>query len=370
MGKKSGPPAPDYKGAAEQQAAASKELNTEQTWANRPNVSTPWGNFTWDSSAGVDPSTGQKITQWDMNVNLTPAEQAALNDQQAIQSGRSGAALGLLDQATEGFGKPMDWSQMPERAGNVGAFNFGGTDFRQKSQDAVMKLAQPMMDQRREGERSRLLNQGISEGSEAWSNAMRDVSDAENRMALSAIETGRGESAQQFGQDLSAYNTQYDAGNFANTNRAGAIAEEAQRRGMTLNELNALLTGQQVSMPNQPGFNSANKSEAPNYLGAAMGEYDASLDRHNAKSGMMGNLVNGAAQAASSYFMFSDERLKENIETVGVDSRGLRVVRYAYRGLPGRHVGVIAQEAAKVYPEAVALHPSGFLMVDYNRLGA
>jgi hypothetical protein len=68
-------------------------------------------------------------------------------------------------------------------------------------------------------------------------------------------------SAQNFSQAL-------QQSGYANTLRQQAIAEQLQRRGWSLNEINALLQGQQVGMPTFPGFMGAGKAAAPNYLGA------------------------------------------------------------------------------------------------------
>ncbi len=79
MGKKSGPPAPDYTAAANAQADASKDNLTQQTWANRPTQNTPWGSSTWQSQSAIDPSTGKPVTQWTNNVTVDPRLQGALD---------------------------------------------------------------------------------------------------------------------------------------------------------------------------------------------------------------------------------------------------------------------------------------------------
>ena len=65
--------------------------------------------------------------------------------------------------------------------------------------------------------------------------------------------------------------------------------------------------------------------------------------------------------------IFSDERLKEDMEPVGVGFDGANIYRFRYRGDPTFRVGFSAQEIARLHPEAVQVHPSGFLMVDYGR---
>ena len=93
-------------------------------------------------------------------------------------------------------------------------------------------------------------------------------------------------SGQQFNQNL-----QY--ANMMNNLRQQAIAEQAQRRGMSLNEMNALLTGQQVGMPQMPRFNASGIAETPQLLNAANMQYQAALDAQNAKNAAFGNTMGG-----------------------------------------------------------------------------
>ena len=43
--------------------------------------------------------------------------------------------------------------------------------------------------------------------------------------------------------------------------------------------------------------------------------------------------------------------------------------RFAYNGSQKLYVGVIAQEALKIMPQAVAHDQEGYLIVDYSKLG-
>jgi hypothetical protein len=79
-----------------------------------------------------------------------------------------------------------------------------------------------------------------------------------------------------------------------------------------------------------------------------------------------------AAATAAQLAALSDVRLKRDVQTVGRDSAGRRIVTFAYLwDGPGiKHTGHIAQEIAVSDPHAVSAHPSGYLMVDYARLEA
>jgi hypothetical protein len=165
--------------------------------------------------------------------------------------------------------------------------------------------------------------------------------------------------AQQFG-----LNQQF--ADSRNRLRQQAIAEQMQRRGMSLNEMNALLSGQQVNMPNMPSFAAAQRSETPNILGATQMGYDAALGSYNAQQAGFGNLLGAGAQLGSAAFMFSDRRLKSNLKRVGTHATGVGIYDYTMMGMPQR--GVIAQEVERVRPDLVKRHANGYLMVNYGGL--
>tara|TARA_B100001057_G_C22871397_1_gene959078 strand:+ start:13565 stop:14773 length:1209 start_codon:yes stop_codon:yes gene_type:complete len=73
--------------------------------------------------------------------------------------------------------------------------------------------------------------------------------------------------------------------------------------------------------------------------------------------------------------LFSDNRLKEDVELLGKHPNGLNVYRWKWNKTAKRHhfeiyptEGFMAQEARKLYPEHVYRHPTGFLMLDYAAL--
>jgi len=83
-------------------------------------------------------------------------------------------------------------------------------------------------------------------------------------------------------------------GSFSNTARQQQISEEMQRRGWSLNEINALLHGQQISQPNMPNFMGANRAETPQFLQAAGMQFDSEMGAFGAEQAMLNNLMSGA----------------------------------------------------------------------------
>ena len=361
----SAPKAPDYTAAAEKQGESSQALTTQQTWANRPDLYTPWGSQTWNSSQQIDPATGKPVTSWSSSIQLSPEQQQALDSQMRIQQGRSQGAETLLGQAVGNFQTPMDWSKLPALSGQLSG---GSDEWRQKAQDAMTQMQAPMRAQRRDQLESQLANMGLTRGSEQWNNEMQRLGDQEARDDFAAIGAGRDESNSMFAQAL-------QSANFNNQNRQQAIAEGNMQRGQTLNELNALLTGQQVNMPNMPGFQNATKADTTNYMGAAQNQYGAAMDKFNADQAGMSSMMSGAFGLGSaamgaggwgSLFSMSDERLKTDIKKLFTLPNGVEIYTYRFRNNDYRQIGALAQQVQKVMPDAVRRGGDGFLRVNYN----
>lgn len=373
---KSSPKAPDYTAAAVKTGEAQLKAIEAQTKANRPDIYTPWGSQTWAQDKAGD---------WTQNISLSPQQQAALKSQLGIQQGLSTAAGGLVDDVQRDFSTPFSWGGISAGGDRVASQKFqtqlaGGDsgDYRQKAQDAITKLQQPSLDRRRAAAETQLVNQGFARDSEAYKAAMQDVDDAEARANLAAIAEGRNESELMFGQDLSAgqFGNQaraqsttagVQAGTFNNSNRANQISEQQLKRGMSLQDLNALLSGQQVGNPSFQQGAQAGAADGVDYIGAASNQYNANLAKSNAENAQQAQTL-GTAASIAAMFAFSDARLKQDVKTEGWLPSGLRVVSYRYLGMPLRHFGVMAQEALKFCPAAVVPHASGFLMVDYSKV--
>jgi hypothetical protein len=81
-----------------------------------------------------------------------------------------------------------------------------------------------------------------------------------------------------------------------------------------------------------------------------------------------GNAMSGIGSAISSFLpaIFSDERLKEEIEPVGELFDGQPVYKYRYIGDPKWQIGLMAQEVEKTHPDAV-VEIGGYKAVNYNK---
>jgi hypothetical protein len=148
-----------------------------------------------------------------------------------------------------------------------------------------------------------MANMGFSPegGSAGWeraqasmdSNRQKAYSDA----ALSSIAGGGAEAQRELGLATGAMSADNQA-------RQQAIAEMAQQRGMPLNELNALLTGQQVSTPQMPSFAQATGAQPLQSLAAAQaqGTYNQNQQKLDAAGQPdIGSLIGTGASIAGMF---------------------------------------------------------------------
>ena len=63
-------------------------------------------------------------------------------------------------------------------------------------------------------------------------------------------------------------------------------------------------------------------------------------------------------------FKWSDSRLKEDVKLVGQSPSGINVYSFKYKQLPGRYIGVMAQEV----PWARHKTDTGYYAVDYSKV--
>ena len=166
--------------------------------------------------------------------------------------------------------------------------------------------------------------------------------------------------ANQYNQNLD-----FRMADYYNNLRQQMINEEIGKRGQSLNEANALISGQQVGQPQFTGFSNAGVAQAPQLLQAAQLQGQQNAANASAANAGIDSLMGGlgSAAGAAGMFGFSDRRLKRNIQKIG-ERNGIPWYSFVYIwGQPA--IGVMADE---VPDDARMLHESGFWMVDYSKV--
>lgn len=318
-GKGSAPDAPDYTGAAIATAQGNADAARIAAKANRVDQYTPYGSMTYynptqnnfnqagfdaamqsyqsqlakynasgASTLGPNPTLQQVLAntgsgnagpapvaptreqftsgydpdRWAMRVDLSPEQQKLLDAQNETSIGLAGLQNKGLDYVSNMLSSPFDQSKLPAQTVNAG----------ETAQDAILRRLQPQMDQQNEALRSRLANQGITLGSDAYTSEQRNQAMRDNDLRIAAAIRG------------------IDVGNQA---RQQGIQEQAFFRNEPLNTLNAVRSGAQVTNPTFSNVPQQQTTAGPDLLGAASAQYSGQLDAYNAQQAQSGALMGG-----------------------------------------------------------------------------
>lgn len=252
----SAPPAPDYTGAAEATAAGNADAARIAAKANRVSQYTPYGNLIYTSGVNGDPD------QWKSEVQLSPDQQQLLDQQNKVSLGLADLSNTGLDYVKNMLSQPFDTSKLPAEQINAG----------QTAQDAIMSRLNPQFEQSENALRTRLANQGIAPGSEAWNNEMRTFSQGKNDAYTQA--------------GLQGINVGQQA-------RQQALQEQAYLRNEPLNTLNSVRSGSQVTNPTFSSVPQQATTQGADYLGAATQNYNSALGNYNANQAGSNAMMSG-----------------------------------------------------------------------------
>lgn len=438
MGKGSAPDPPDYAAAAEAQGQANVNSALATSFLNQANQVGPNGslNYSYNYDGGYKLPDGTVIPQVTATTTLSPDQQRLYDQNMGISQQLNDLASQGIDYVGQAVGQPAIPTGLDPLQTSVGRTNFSGAadpttlgiqgsydfsnvaampntgDFNQARDEvtnAYMQRLQPYIDRDRAAMQTKLANQGITMGSEAYgadndsfnrgvndqriaallsgdqeaqrlfANAMQVRGQGVNE-AISQGNFGNQAQAQEYGQNQQnlqnanqAAQANYAQGlssaQFANQARAQAIQEADYARNAPLNTLNALRTGNQATIPTFGNVTAgANIAPAPVYQ-AATDQYNAAMQQYQAQQARNSGFLGGLASLGSAGIMASDRRLKKNIVAIGKRLDGLMLYAWDYIwGEPS--VGVMADEVALKRPEALGPTVHGFATVNYGVLNA
>ncbi len=320
------PAAPDYAAQATAQGAANTKAAIATSKLNNPNVINPYGTQTvtyadpvfdqsgWDkasqkyskeksyfdsatklfqgmtgkegrkSNAPVAPDRQSFFSQEDLTPTITQTfspEQQALYDKQVKSQGLLGDLSIQGAESLKGVvGKEVDFSGVPGMPG-------GSDAIRDQTIEAMMGRYDNDAGQRMDQTKADLIAKGLQPGTEAYEREMGRFGNQRNDAFTQAQLAGGTEASRSFGMDMDR--------------RRQGISELLAQRQTPLNEINALMSGSQVSNPFAGGLGyqgGANVAPAPMFQ-AGQAQYGANVDQYNAKVGGRNSMMQGLFGLAS-----------------------------------------------------------------------
>lgn len=243
------PQAPDYGGAAAQQGRENRATALFNAKLANPFFSNPYGTqkIDWSGQQTGDPSIPFVSTE------MTPLGQQAFDSQQRLSAQMGSAAEGSLGRVNQAFANPFEYGD--------------NQDLQASAENAIMSRLTPIMDRQEAQLRTRLANQGLVPGGEAYGNEMMDFNNMRNDAQMQAVLQGIRLQPQLLSTALTM-------------------------RNQPLNEFNALRTGAQVQAPQFQGFTGSSAAPAPIYQSASDAANFAT-DLYNADMGTRNAMLSG-----------------------------------------------------------------------------
>ena len=252
--KSSAPERPDPVETAQAQSAANRDAAVSQAAINMVNQQTPYGSLEY-TQRGVSPGG---TPQYTATQTLSPQQQRILDVTQDVGLKFGETARDQLGQVSSALAQPINFDSLGERPVFDDAY-------RESVAENIYSRLEPGLLDDEDALRTRLANQGIMPGSEAFNREMDAINRRRNDLRLAIDAQSGTEAGRQFGLESSS--------------RQQGLSELQQQRSIPLNELAAMVSGAQVQ---QPGFINPPQQgiAAPDILGATYAGYQADADQY------------------------------------------------------------------------------------------
>jgi hypothetical protein len=202
------------------------------------NQTGPYGSTSYNQTdtytmTGPDGKTYQ-VPRYTQTTTLSPEQQQLYNQQTQIGSKMNNLASGQLDTLGSVLGTRASADGLPSVTNDFSAD-------RARVEQAMFDRINPQLERDRAGLENNLTNQGFQRGTDAFNEAMGEYGRNVNDSRLAITERGLGEQQGLFGMQQS--------------NRERALTEMLALRNQPINEIGALMSGGQVSLPQFAGYN-------------------------------------------------------------------------------------------------------------------
>lgn len=362
------PPDPAKTIAAQTEGNLSNAIANAQL--NNVDQVTPYGSVSYSSTPGVN-----GVPKWTQTTSESDAQRQLrqLEEQQGISLGQLG--IEQTGRVADLLSQPYNPRRFDTNAATGGRLNIAdalgdyGSDVEARTRELASRGLDDQFNRSEESLRTRLANQGVNAGSDAYESEMRGFNQGKGDAYANAELMARGQAQSDRGQMLSELLGQRDTNlNEAFSQYQSDTTADQAARSNPLNEIIALANGVQTNPinPGQPNsYNIANTDIAGITNQGYQNQLGAYQQRMAGRNAMLSGLASLGGAAITKY---SDRRLKHEITHAYTDGNSQRWYwfRYLWDALTApMRLGIMADEAPA---HAVSYDADGFAMVDYGAL--
>lgn len=381
-----GSSAPDPYATAQAQRNENQQTADRNVWGQNADVyAHGYGSSTFSQNGWQPIYTNGQITsyapRYRQDIRLDPGEEKLRQQNEQLRTSLSGTAINQANRigkllSTEMNTKGLSPWQTYQKGDEVRR-DEAPTD-RAAIEAALNQRYAEMADPRNRAAEVQAVNRGMTPGGQGYGQMIKGQGDeratAGREATLASYDEARKAQAAYNAAVAQKYQMGTDWADRSNTLHQNQFVERTALRDQPIKEIATLLG---LTGPNTPTFSPFAGVGSMNPVNIAQMIYDKSNADAQAKSANLSGMF-GIGSSILSMLPFSDRRLKENIRRVSGTLAGLPLYSFKFKKhvvLPkklwGEHrVGVMADEAIAVHPDAVHRLHDGFYRVNYELLYA
>jgi hypothetical protein len=282
------PKAPDPYATASAQQGANVGSAAASAIINNANEKNPYGSVTYNQigTGTVTDAQGKpmSVPRYERVTELSPEQQQLFNLQNQMQQNLGNLGVSQSSRLQGLLGTNLDTEGI--EAWNRGTAPTAYTPEmfsaeRDKTSQALLDRYHAQADPQRQAQEAQLAARGMSPGSANWGSVQDTQNRADTDAANQAFLAGGQEQSRMYGLQQSSDQAANDYASFLNNLRGGQLQERQTVRNAPINEISALMSGSQVSVPQFQPFSRQGVDSAP------VGQYIQS--NYNAKANAAAN---------------------------------------------------------------------------------
>ena len=277
------PSAPDPAETARAQTSSNVLTAIANAWIGATNQTGPGGSLKYTQTGtqriGNDKDGWYDIPTFTAEQILGDAEKAQYDKTLGLENAMLDFGQGRLKTIDDTLSQPFNYDGLPELPQDM-------TKFREDQQNAMMSRFNQDWDKESEATRTRLANQGVGAGSEAWTDENQNLYRARNDASVNAYLNAGNAANQEFSRTQAA--------------RQQGITERHALRAQPINEMATLLgMGGEVAAPQfAPPINA--QVQPTDVMGAYNLAYQGKMNAYNQKMGQQNAMLGGLFGLAGS----------------------------------------------------------------------
>lgn len=273
------PKSPDPYDTAAAQQQANVGSSAASAIINNANENSPYGSVKY-SNIGYETvydANGKpmQVPRYQRDVTLSPEQQQLFNLQNQMQQNLGQLGVSQSSRLQGLLGTNLDTTGLQDWSTGAAPNAYDPEAYAKQRDDvtnALMERYRTQNDPQKAAQEAQLAARGLSPGSQNWG----AVQDAQNRAdtdaSMAALLAGGQEQSRLLGEERAGNQQQNDYAAFLNNLRGAQLGERQTVRNAPINEISALMSGSQVSVPQFQQF-SRQGVDSTNLASMIYGDY-------------------------------------------------------------------------------------------------